>query len=77
MALPFQQMFAREVPVIGKADPTKAVAVDGNLVQATAASQGLRPALDGITAGRGTGVSVNEIDSSATPKRSGKSRKKA
>ena len=75
MALPFQQMFAGEVPVIGKADPTKAVAVDGKLVQTTAASQG--PALDGITASRGTGVSVNEIDSSATPRKSGKSRKKA
>ena len=76
MALPFQQMFAGEVPVIGKADPTKVVTVDGKPAQ-TAASQGLQPTLDGITAGRGTGVSVNEIDSSATPRKSGKSRKKA
>jgi signal peptidase complex subunit 2 len=77
VALPFQQMFAGEVSVIGKADPTKAVAVDGKLVQTTAASQGLQPALDGITAGRGTGASANEISSSATPRKSGKSRKKA
>src|ERR1700722_15956891 len=66
VALPFQQMFAGEVPVIGKADPRKAVAVDGKFVQTTAASQAVQPALGKIAAGRGTGASVNEIDSSAT-----------
>jgi signal peptidase complex subunit 2 len=77
VALPFQQMFAGEVPMIGKADPTKAVLVDGKVLQTMATSQGLQPAVDGIALGRGTGASVSEIDSSATPRKSGKNRKKA
>jgi hypothetical protein len=77
VVLPFQQMFAGEVPMIGKADPTKAVAVDGKLLQTTAAGQGLQPVVDGSTAGRGTGASVSETDNSVTLRKSGKGRKKA
>lgn len=77
VALPFQQMFAGEVPVIGKADPTKVVAVGGETVQTTPGSQGLQRSTDGNITGRGTGASVREIDSTATPRKSGKSRKKA
>ncbi len=77
VALPFQQIFAGEVPMIGQADPTRAIALDGKLMQETATSQRLQPAVDGIAAVRGTGASVGETDNSATPRKSGKSRKKA
>jgi hypothetical protein len=70
--LPFQQMFASEVPVIGKADPTKAVKVDGKLVQPTPDIKG--QGLDGI---RATGVNVSEGKSSATPRKGAKNRRKA
>jgi signal peptidase complex subunit 2 len=77
VALPFQQMFAGEVPVISKADPTKAIAIGGKVVQTTPGSQGVQQAMDGRAGGRGTGASVSEVDSGATPRKSGKSRKKA
>jgi signal peptidase complex subunit 2 len=77
VALPFQQMFAGEVPVIGKADPMKAVAIGGKVVQTTPGSQGVQQSMDGIITGRGTGASVGEVGSAATPRKSAKSRKKA
>ncbi len=69
-------MFAGEVPVIGKADPTKAVAASGKVVQ-TAPGPGLQQKLDGIMAGQTTGATVGESDNSATHRKGTKSRKKA
>jgi hypothetical protein len=77
--LPFQQMFAAEVPVIGKVDPTKAVTAGGRVVQTTPGSgnEGLQQTLDAIKAGYGTSTSIAESEGAATPRKAGKSRKKA
>jgi signal peptidase complex subunit 2 len=72
--LPFQQMFASEVPVIGKADSRKAVAKpDGKAIK-TMPGEGLLD--DIISAGNSGGVETN---STATPRKGGsvKNRKKA
>ena len=74
VALPFQQMFAAEVPIIGKADPTKAVKVEGKIVQTTPDVKGMQQALDSI---RATGASLDENKTSATPRKGTKNRRKA
>ncbi|KAI9746130.1 MAG: hypothetical protein M1818_000811 [Claussenomyces sp. TS43310] len=67
--LPFQQMFAGEVPLIGKADPMKAVTASGKVVPSTPiGSDNLKAAIDSIMAGTSTGSDA---------KKGGKSRKKA
>ncbi len=77
MALPFQQMFAGEVPMIGQADPTKAVGLDGKLVQTTGARQVLPSTVDEVTTGHGTGSNIGDSTASIGSKKGSKSRKKA
>lgn len=59
--------------MIGKADPSKAVKIDGKVVQMTPGTK-VQQALDGI---RSTGANVAESESSATPRKGTKSRRKA
>jgi len=69
--LPFQQMFAGEVPIIGMADPTKVVKAD-KVVQATSAGDvAHRAAVDSIKAGETSGISVGD-----SPRKGGKARKR-
>ena len=49
MPLPFQQMLAGGIPVIGAIDPTKIVTGAGKVVQSTPA--GVQQVLDGIASG--------------------------
>jgi hypothetical protein len=67
-------MLAADVPVIQKVDPTKAVKVDGKIVQTTPDTKGLQQALDNI---RATGASMSESENSATPRKGTKNRRKA
>lgn len=68
-------MLAADVPVIRRVDPTKAVKVDGKIVQTTPDAKGLQQTLDSI---RATGAaSMSESENLATPRKGTKSRRKA
>lgn len=69
MPLPFQQMFAGEVPTIGKVDPLKVITAPGKAVQSTPIGSGadLQAAVDSIMTGASSGTSI---------KKGGKNRKK-
>jgi len=71
--LHFQQMFAGEVPMIGKADPTNAVVAGKKVVQTTfGGGSDLHQAVDSIM-----GASSTASGGTATPRKGAKNRKKA
>lgn len=74
--LPFQQMLAGGVAIIGAADPTKVISSGGKIVQATPTGQELQDLLNTIPASSVSGVKKEGPDSTGFA-RKGKGKKKA
>jgi hypothetical protein len=76
--LPFQQVFASEVPVIGKSDPSKVITGAGGKAVQGVPGEAFQQALDSITVTGGTS-GTEAYSASVMPKKgaSVKNRKKA
>lgn len=77
IALPFQQMLAADVPMIGAADPTKVIKDSKAVQQAPFSNQEILDNLDTVSASGAAKVAVEAPASSTSAGKKSKARKKA